>query len=648
MVTPEERPSEGLRLAIARRYLARFPDALRKKLQDDSELQSQLGLGVRTVVSFADSSFSADELMNAINEAARVSDGCPLAALDGSDWWISIARGARKILLAREGEQAELPFAWSMVSFGDEALGEFSRAAEHYELEVDRCERWARVLKERSLLADEYFEMLDDLIKSPASIEHVIAEKIRGGRVSIQDLVPAEDDYFFRRLGASDASVSEELFLGRILPKQAARFLREGCLASVRRTLSLCCGVGFASAVEWPDWVYELLQREIFDGSYIPTILDLGTLSILLWCGAGDTVLELNADAALSLEVSLDEHYLDESRLLFVMYSLVLGELEERHTFGFGPSFAARLVSMSHALFLVQEFSRSGADLVAVAEAFSGAKETSFYAFGLAGRAVGNGWCPSEWSPAAAQWFLASQVWIAATEEALPVDPSVLSDQATGVGIRLGDEFLASIDKIPGRVPLPTSGWQGLRRSLVPEERNAMAKVLDGGATRESVLHVVFTSRFAELEREWLESLAESLERVGENLSSEDGSLVSAADALVLGRMLSLLAYSEKSERLADSATKISRMAFWSSQEDDDALAYSLDSQLIAASATTSFECWIGRSAKVFEWVSRSARSKSECELGHGLLVAFAQVSASLRARCTDSLARLALGALRM
>jgi hypothetical protein len=337
-----------------------FPPLIRDELMADPGLNEKFGINKDVVFTFATSGevFQRAALITAVRQASH-SPGREIKVKDilGSEWGVIVSseKGSPNVTVKspkRVLHFGELTMIAEGAQIRETALSAY---ADSVNLPEDAVSKWRRIIRDRPLDFDEFFEFGNDLECTPLAVSQSISEALIQGNIPIATMVPRSLEYYERLVGRVSSqpsikeyaqevaqSFAEGLFKWRPLEgfKYALLLGSHSLIAKVLGSLPLEPG-DFKKLIEWVTERGDILSRG--------AALELAF------------VRPRERDLMIDVLAPLVTSYVDEAHgnsLAFELYSsafvMVYGELAKTGVIATKPVYWQRLGAMAQAALLTR------------------------------------------------------------------------------------------------------------------------------------------------------------------------------------------------------------------------------------------------------------------------------------------------------
>lgn len=345
-----------IKYALAQAGLELFPPLIRESLLEDRKFRDVYGFTTNAVVTFEDSksSFHRSELLKTIRSIFSKNQTLQIIDTNGFKWELKNVHDLEKLpqLILSCGEIQQFLPDFACLSHNQKIrLKSFEESAKSVNLPKRDCDKWRKILNERSLMDEEIDQYFDEFRNTPIHKTRIIRNEIAKGKSRTDSLIPNSKKYYERLVGVYDGSKNAGDYANgaaKILFRELSRWQPyNGFLNS----LLLSSHALIASKIN-----LDLLSREEVIGAFEYLDLHGDKISQIGAIEIGFSVLlkfpEIETHLISIIKQIRDDNIEGEKssiKLLFALFVLANGELSRRRMFAKEPPFYRRLAALAQA-----------------------------------------------------------------------------------------------------------------------------------------------------------------------------------------------------------------------------------------------------------------------------------------------------------
>jgi hypothetical protein len=405
-------------------------------------------------------SFRRSQLFPAIAEAFNGGGNIVITGVNGSEWAVVFDPEAQppNVVLVH-GDERVVVLQFSLLTADASARVHALRLiAKHHRLPVDLVHRWSLLLSEKKPTDLEIGVFVGDLQNTPVGVLEAIRESLRGGRLSLDTLVPRHETYYRRLVGDADSATSLEDCITRVTTPHFGRLLSEGDQQSLSTIWFLCSHSSVSQMIgrEWKgndDLLADSIANLARVGDPISRTgaIEVGLRQLRERPGLTQALTGL-INAVLDREAVEGT---DQFALLSALFNCIYGQMARRRILASWPPFARRLASLAHASVVVRHVSEIVGDPAGFTRWLVDASDAHFFMQTLIDMRLEPRWFPELGSAGQLKNELLGRIWLAAKSVPETVEALGFTERLVGEGPEVID---AQVDRVAVFLPGPLEG----------------------------------------------------------------------------------------------------------------------------------------------------------------------------------------------
>lgn len=356
--------------AVRAAYLANgYPPILRSEILSRPDLVDTSTIETDGVIAIGKNlvSIAGSVLFPAVQTAYDQVSVVTVKSIDGAEWNVSFAASSEIPTVAIEcgTHRAVVPQFALLNPDSDARVAAFQFIADKQGLRGERLSRWFELLRMRVPTGDDLTAIIDDLIHTPHAVNDAIGQSLRGGGLSLEQMVPHREDYYRQLVG----NVSTAGDLNKYIADVATPHLSDLLATRQPQALGLCwllCSHSSISVIidQAFDHGNTVLAESI--ASLIETgdtISRVGAIEVGLRRLAAQPELAPLLEALLSTFADGD---LDSAssgfELIPALFGAIYGYMAKRRILAHWPPYARRLAALAQAAMVSRHFPDANAE----------------------------------------------------------------------------------------------------------------------------------------------------------------------------------------------------------------------------------------------------------------------------------------------
>jgi len=503
-------------------------------------------------------SFRRSQLFPAIAEAFDGTENTAISGVDGSEWAIVFDAEVQppNVVLVRGEERVVVPQFSLLTSDATARVHALQLIAKHHRLPVDLVDRWSLLLSERKPTDVEIGAFVEDLQNTPVGVLEAIRESLRGGRLSLDTLVPRYEAYYRQLVGEAGSATSLEDCVTRVAIPHFGKLLAEGDQQSLSMVWFLCSHASISQMIEreWrgnDDLLADSMTSLARGGDPISRTgaIEVGLRLLRERPGLTQSLTEL-INAVLDREAVEGT---DQFALLSALFNCIYGQMARRRILVSWPPFARRLASLAHASVVVRHFGDIVSDPASFTRWLVDAGDADFIMQTLVDMRLEPRWFPELGSAGQLKNELLGRIWLAAKSMPEAVEALGFTERLVGEGPGVIDEQIESAAVF---LPGPLEGRAAMMK-LDAESATGIEEMLTGKVETTTFTSLYNASLFYSVPDHLPALAAEALERNHYQVVLDNR--VSIFDCLVA---LASVAASTRCAKLCDAIHTVLRVSW--------------------------------------------------------------------------------------
>ena len=338
-----------------------LPMFLRRRLVDERSFREGIGFEAEEFVTYGENIvFSRSLFFEKVNEAFCV-EGVQSEIEDqaGKRWFMSREQIANGRPVLKIENETEIFFAAEFFVFlpdASERQREFDAVIVEHGFPLTGLSEWRDLLAERTLLAEEFEEFSQDIMKTPFAFLEEFRRKIEATNVSAEDMVPKDIEYFENLSGKGQQNTLPDL-VREVISGVVKDYLAWDHEFGPRMALLLCSHPSISNLIETSGISgHQLINLAVWVRDHGDIFSKVGVVEVALSAAQDSRELEKVLDDIVQQIIALDPG--DKSGPLQLMMSfivLVESETSRTRVLKHWPPFQRRLTTFSHAALLSRE-----------------------------------------------------------------------------------------------------------------------------------------------------------------------------------------------------------------------------------------------------------------------------------------------------
>ena len=338
-----------------------LPMFLRRRLVDERSFREGIGFEAEEFVTYGENIvFSRSLFFEKVNEAFCV-EGVQSEIEDqaGKRWFMSREQIANGRPVLKIENETEIFFAAEFFVFlpdASERQREFDAVIVEHGFPLTGLSEWRDLLAERTLLAEEFEEFSQDIMKTPFAFLKEFRRKIEATNVSAEDMVPKDIEYFENLSGKGQQNTLPDL-VREVISGVVKDYLAWDHEFGPRMALLLCSHPSISNLIETSGISgHQLINLAVWVRDHGDIFSKVGVVEVALSAAQDSRELEKVLDDIVQQIIALDPG--DKSGPLQLMMSfivLVESETSRTRVLKHWPPFQRRLTTFSHAALLSRE-----------------------------------------------------------------------------------------------------------------------------------------------------------------------------------------------------------------------------------------------------------------------------------------------------
>jgi len=212
-----DREQIEMQKALAVEALRLLPPSIQESLLEDAAFVDRHQVHTDATISFGKDgpSFKRNSLFNAVRAALGGATDAVIAAVDGATWHVGVKDQDRLRVVVFTQNERKILSAGLLILSPDtqERLSGFNRDVIAVGVDDPAIEEWRRKIGNAAISDEDVDNIHSELRYSPLRIASAISEELESGQCSIALLVPKEERYYERLVGAWNGEDSLSQFL---------------------------------------------------------------------------------------------------------------------------------------------------------------------------------------------------------------------------------------------------------------------------------------------------------------------------------------------------------------------------------------------------------------------------------------------------
>ncbi|CAE6799889.1 hypothetical protein PQR12_36910 [Paraburkholderia nemoris] len=494
-----------------------YSPLLRHELLGRPDAVDSAGIEVDATITLGEDhlSFRRSQLFPAIAEAFDRVSNPVIASLDSSEWTIVFDGEAQpsNVALVRGDQRLIVPQFSLLAAEASARLHAFQQFAERHRLSDDLTYRWSLLLSDRKPTDQEITEFVTDLQNTPVGVVEAIRESLRGGRLTLDTLVPRHEVYYRQLVGDACNATSLGDCVTRVTTPFLAGLLTEGDQQSLSRAWLLCSHQSVSQIIEreWKgddsllvDSLASLAERG--DPISRTGAIELGLRRVRECSTLTRPLIEL-IKAALDGESGNDT---DEFALLSALFNCIYGQMARCRILVSWAPFARRLAALAHASIVLRQVGEIVKEPASFTKWLLDANDGYFVMQTLVDMRAEPRWFPELGSAGQLKNELLGRIWIVANSMPETVEELGLKERLVGEG---PEAIVAEIDRVAILLPGPLEGGESSQMKLSSESAAEIEETLTREVDTTTFTGLCNASLFYSVPDHLTDLAAEALER---------------------------------------------------------------------------------------------------------------------------------------